>query len=126
MLWEMYQLSAINSAARQASSAESTTNAVDRQTRPLAQDISRLESRIDALALGCQSLWELLCDRTDLTHDGIVARMQEVDLRDARADGRIRVTVTECPACKGPMNSCRPSCLYCGEVLPENAQLFDK
>jgi phage-related minor tail protein len=126
MFWEMYQMSAISAAARNAQSAERTANAVERRTRPLEQDVRRLESRIDALALGCQSLWELLCEKTDLTQDDIVERMQEIDLRDGKLDGRLRATVGACPKCNRPVNSRRPNCIYCGEQMERVEQIFDR
>ena len=125
-VWEMYQMSAITNAARHAQSAERTANAVDRRTRPLEHDVRRLESRIDGLALGCQSLWELLCETTTLTQDDIVERMQEIDLRDGKLDGRLRATIVECGKCNRPVNSRRPNCMYCGEQMGAAGQIFDR
>ncbi|MBN1943773.1 MAG: hypothetical protein JW849_10815 [Phycisphaerae bacterium] len=78
------------------------------------RDYDYLEERLDKLLLICSALWELLRDRTELTEDDLIAKVQEVDLRDGRADGKISKTVKKCPKCGRTMSSRHRQCLYCG------------
>jgi hypothetical protein len=78
------------------------------------RDYNSLEDRVDKLLLACTALWELLRDRTDLTEDDLLAKVQEVDLRDGQADGKITKTVKKCPACGRTMSPRHRQCLYCG------------
>ena len=79
------------------------------------RDYNSLEDRLDKLLLACTALWELLRDRTDLTEADLLAKVQEVDLRDGQADGRINKTVKKCPRCGRTMSPRHGECLYCGE-----------
>ena len=79
-----------------------------------AASVQHLEGRLDRLLLVSMSLWELLKERTDLTEDDLLAKVQEVDLRDGRPDGKVSRTVKKCPQCKRTMSPKHQRCLYCG------------
>lgn len=81
-------------------------------------EVLQAMQRIDALALTCQALWELLQQKTGLTEDELQAKMQEIDLRDGVEDGRMSGTSLKCPGCSREVNSRRGNCMYCGSVLP--------
>ncbi|MBN1555999.1 MAG: zinc-ribbon domain-containing protein [Phycisphaerae bacterium] len=85
------------------------------QKTQISSDVRFLEDRLDKLLLVCSALWELLRDRTDLTEDDLLAKVQEVDLRDGQADGKITRTVKKCPKCGRTMSPRHKQCLYCGE-----------
>lgn len=88
------------------------------------RDYDQLEERLDKLLLVCSALWELLRDRTDLTEDDLLAKVQEVDLRDGTADGKISKTIKKCPKCGRTMSPRHKKCLYCGEE-ELNTSAFD-
>ena len=75
---------------------------------------------MDSLAMTCQAMWELLRDRTDLTDEDIEEKLQEIDLRDGSADGKMTSTVGECPACHRTVNSRHDRCLYCGVEISKD------
>jgi hypothetical protein len=77
---------------------------------------AELERRTDRLAIACQALWELLREEAKIPEETVYAKMEEIDLRDGHADGRIGTTVVLCPSCGRPGNSKRGACLYCGKV----------
>ena len=77
----------------------------------------RLESKIDALALVCQALWELVREKTDLTEKDIEEKMREIDLRDGRRDAKIDGGRTECPACHRIAHTRQRACMYCGTEI---------
>ena len=76
--------------------------------------IRYLEDRLDKLLLVNMAMWELLKDRTELTEEDLLAKVQEVDLRDGQADGKISKTVAKCPKCGRTMSPRHKKCLYCG------------
>ena len=100
--------------------ADSAKDKVDRS----AHQIEHLERKVDKLSLACQALWEMLCERTGLTDDQLLIKMQEVDLRDGVADGKMTRRVVECPACHRNSTTKRAKCLYCGADLTE-PNVFD-
>ena len=42
------------------------------------------------------------------------ARVEEIDLRDGRRDGKLTKNVTECPVCQRTMSRRYGRCFYCG------------
>jgi hypothetical protein len=85
-------------------------------------EIKQINRRIDRLSLACQAMWELLRDATDFEEKDIFAKMQEVDLRDGVADGKMTPQTRECPSCKRQSNARRNICIYCGSALPADAK----
>jgi uncharacterized OB-fold protein len=70
-------------------------------------------------------MWELLRKKTDLTDDELRQKMQEVDLRDGTADGRLKSVAVDCKECGRPVNSRRKACQYCDCEMQAD-QVFDK
>ena len=117
MFWELYQMSQISEANTKAVNASARAgNAEDR--------IMRLELRIEGLALACQALWEISNKELNVTREQFEEKMQEVDLRDGKLDGRMRRQVQDCPECGRKSQKQRTSCLYCGTKLPGDGHLF--
>ena len=83
-----------------------------------------LADRLDKLLLVNMAMWELLKDRTELTEEDLMAKVQEVDLRDGRADGKVSKTVSKCPQCGRTMSPRHKKCLYCG-ASKLNVEAFD-
>ena len=82
--------------------------------RRAEQAASEVEERIDKLTLICMAMWELLRDNTKFTETDLMAKVQEIDLRDGVPDGKITATVSKCPQCNRTMNPRHQTCLYCG------------
>jgi len=116
-LFDIYQQGKITQAKQQADKA---ANKADR----FADDIKSLERRLDRLTLATQALWEMLRDAGHHSEKELVAKMQEIDLRDGAADGKISRAVKVCAGCGRNSNSKRIECLYCGESLG-NPNVFD-
>jgi hypothetical protein len=108
---DLYQQGQIASATAKAEHAKT-------ETEILRHQITDLQRKSDALTIACQALWELLRPRMDIDDGALLAKMQEIDLRDGRADGKISTALIPCPRCHRQSNGARKNCLYCGEVLP--------
>lgn len=105
--------------------ANARAASAENKARTAEGDLRRLAARMDAIALTCQSMWELLRERTELTDDDLRTKMQEVDLRDGTADGRLKAVTVDCRECGRAVNSRRGTCLYCGCEMPPE-QIFDQ
>lgn len=79
--------------------------------------IEQLENRLARTTLACQALWELLKTRVGLTEEELLAKMDEIDLRDGVRDGKMSPTVCLCGSCGRKVNSISPRCMYCGAEL---------
>ncbi len=108
----------VNIASSRAARADNKADAAELNVR-------RLAARMDGMALACQAMWELLQEKTELSDEDLLQRMQEVDLRDGNADGRLRATTTDCSTCGRTVNSRRGSCMYCGTEM-QSDQVFDR
>lgn len=109
-LWDATQQRQINEAGATADTAKDTA-------KRAADRVNELERRVDALTLTCQALWELSHLKLGITEKDLVKKIQEIDLRDERADGRIGGQVGRCPRCQQTTNSLRRRCVYCGQAL---------
>lgn len=86
-------------------------------TDQMQAEIDDLKRKTDALTIACQALWELVCAQTGANNETILRKMQEIDARDGRVDGKITLSLAECPQCGRKSNANRGSCLYCGTRL---------
>jgi len=120
-LWEAHQHQRIGNAQR---SAETAKEAADQ----LRSEVSDLKRKTEALTIASQALWELVRAHTGLTDADILAKMQEIDLRDGKPDGKITGTLVHCHACRRGTHSKRKLCMYCGELLPpaDSVHVFEK
>ena len=108
MFWELYQQNQIRSAHRSAHRAQASAQQTYRQ-------MERLEEKVDALALACQSLWEIVRESSGFSEDHLLARMEQIDLRDGKADGKMSPMGQSCPKCGRKTSRRREQCIYCGE-----------
>jgi hypothetical protein len=85
---------------------------------PLESRIQQIEANQERLFLICTALTELLRDRELATEAEIVAKLQEVDLRDGLADGKFGgLQIIACPHCGNRTKRRHVHCIYCGKPL---------
>lgn len=118
MLWDLYQEKRISETKAK---AERTASKADAH----GEQIANLQRSVDHLTLACQAMWELLRDNTSLTEEMLDAKIQEVDLRDGQADGRITEHCIDCPSCGARSNSRRETCVMCGAKLTVGHHVFE-
>ena len=117
MFWELYQQSQIHGAKSDAARASGKATRVEDELR-------RVYDRIDSLALICQSMWELIRERTTLTDQDIDQKLQEIDLRDGKADGKMSTPPKNCTDCGRVIARRHSRCLYCGAEF-EKDHIFE-
>ena len=78
------------------------------------EEVYYLRHRLDKICLVSQALWELLREKTSLTDDDLLHKMQEVDLRDGKLDARMAAELQKCPECGRAISARHGKCLYCG------------
>ncbi len=110
----MFGLLVAARAQQVAADAQSKASHGAREGTAANRRVWNLEDRLDKLLLVNMAMWELLKDRTELTEEDLLAKVQEVDLRDGRADGKISKTVAKCPKCGRTMSPRHKKCFYCG------------
>jgi ribosomal protein S27AE len=84
--------------------------------RDAQQTSADAEERLDKLTLITMAMWELLRDNTKFTELDLLAKVQELDLRDGKPDGKVSLTVCKCPKCSRTMSPRHKKCLYCGHA----------
>lgn len=111
MLWDLIQQSQIHDAQSSASDA-------NRRTDQVRHDVRRTQQTIDALSLSCTAMWELLSEKLGVTDDELLAKIEEIDLRDGELDGKMAGGKQKCSGCGRSNNAKRRRCLYCGTSFP--------
>lgn len=92
-----------------------------RRDADLTEDVRSLRRKVDRLQLVCRALCELVSENTEVSLDTILDRIQDVDMRDGVADGKLVRQVIDCPRCHRPSKADQAKCLYCGSQLtPED------
>ena len=117
ILLDLYQQGQINAATSKAEQAKRTSDSMQKE-------IEDLKRKSDALTIACQALWEIVRSQSQLADRLLLKKMEEIDLRDGRADGKISMMFVECRNCGRKSNSVRKGCLYCGAPLPPDPHVF--
>jgi hypothetical protein len=77
---------------------------------------NRLEDaneRIDELAIIIRALWALM-EEQGMTAEQLTAKIEEIDLADGVADGKMTQRPTQCPSCQAKVAVGLTNCQYCG------------
>ena len=81
------------------------------------QQVKLLEANLAKSLMICETLWELLAEKTGLTQDDLINKLNEVDMRDGVLDGKNQRGIAECTACGRKVSGRHAACLYCGEII---------
>ena len=109
-LWELFQNSRTDRALAAADIAQAKGYDTDRRIR-------QLEAEVDALTLIAMAMWELFGKSNGLFMKDLEAKMQEIDLRDGKLDGKMSFGRVTCHGCERILDERRQTCVYCGAVL---------
>lgn len=89
---------------------DSNLATTDARLRDLAQTVRKM-------AVANQALLELLQEKTQLTDEELRLKIEEVDLRDGRKDGKLSAAPLICPKCGFNVTAGALSCQTCGAKL---------
>ena len=80
------------------------------------REIEFLANEVGRLFMINQALWELVGEKLGLSDEDIIEKVNEIDGRDGRLDGRkAKSEPGSCPACGRILLRGKPVCIYCGE-----------
>lgn len=80
-----------------------------------SSEIMQLRREVNRLLMITEALWDFIRDREGLTDEHLVAKIDEIDLRDGALDGRsAKAPPTQCDACGRTLAKRQPVCIYCG------------
>lgn len=75
--------------------------------------IEDLNERIDELAIIIRAMWSLL-EEQGMTAEQLAAKLEEIDLQDGVADGRVTQQPVVCPSCDSRVPAGLTRCQFCG------------
>ena len=75
--------------------------------------IEDLNERIDQLAMILRGMWALL-EEGGVTTEQLMAKLEELDMQDGVADGKVRREPVDCPSCSSKVAPGLAKCQYCG------------
>ncbi len=80
-----------------------------------SNQVMHLRREVDRLLMITEALWEIVRDREGLTDDQLIAKIDEIDMRDGAIDGqRAKEAPTDCGECGRTLARRQPVCIYCG------------
>jgi len=82
--------------------------------RQIEAQIKELSAAIDKLILITRAMWEITAKDKGLTDEDLINKVNEIDLRDGRADGKMQTAIRQCPSCGRNLFVGHRKCLYCG------------
>lgn len=83
----------------------------DRQIEAQTRELS---AAIDKLILITRAMWEITAKEKGLTDEDLINKVNEIDLRDGKADGKMQTAIRQCPSCGRNLFVGHRKCLYCG------------
>lgn len=87
---------------------------IARRARTPSRKTRELEGRVDQLTLVCMAMWSILKEKAGVTEKELLARVEQIDLADGKADGKMTVGIVKCTACGRTLGRRHRKCLYCG------------
>jgi len=85
-----------------------------KRTSGLKSEIRNLRASIDKLTLINRALWEIIAADKGLTDEYLIDKVNEIDLRDGKLDGKTQTAVRVCSSCGRTLFQGHRRCLYCG------------
>ena len=119
LFWELNQQRRIGEVQAEARNSEM-------RTRDVQRDVELLQQSVEKLALVNAAMWSLLQEKAGLKNEDLANRMQQIDMQDGVADGRISPqSAMVCAKCQRPLSRTHERCMYCGAYNPGAKNAFD-
>ena len=108
-------------AAQQVARASQAQSAGERASRTAAEVRTQNEAiacDVEKLFMITEALWTILKEERGYSDDELIRRIQDIDLRDGRFDGKVaKQQNPSCPQCGRTLMNKHPVCLYCGTAV---------
>lgn len=89
--------------------------------REARTDVELLKHDVNRVLMITEALWTFLKKQHGYTDDDLRNMVQEIDLRDGKADGQTgKEQPLQCPKCGRANAAKRTFCMYCGTALQGN------
>jgi hypothetical protein len=75
--------------------------------------IEDVNERIDQLAMVVRGMWALL-EEGGVTTEQLLAKLEELDMQDGVADGKVTLGPVDCPSCDSRVAPGLTRCQFCG------------
>ena len=82
--------------------------------RQMEAQIKELSAAIDKLILITRAMWEITAKEKGLTDEDLINKVNEIDLRDGKLDGKMQTAIRQCPSCGRNLFIGHRKRLYCG------------
>jgi hypothetical protein len=110
IIWDLYQSHQISELGNRIGDVQASRTQ-DHVARDAA---SRLEEKVDKLALISCAMFELMQESSGISEEQLRKKIVEVDLRDGQADNRMTARAKKCPKCEAMISPKFGRCLFCG------------
>ena len=88
--------------------------AARQKAHSVGEEVAELRGQVDRLQMVCEALWTLIQRQTGADEETLAQLIEEIDLRDGKADGRVRSTGSDCARCGRVVSVRTQVCIYCG------------
>ncbi len=119
MFSSLYIMEANRKAGRAERGVSRTVAKLDEARR----ELRIMQEKFDKLVLIDMAIWSLLQEKTGLTDEDLAQRIQDIDLADGVADGKITRTKEagqKCGHCGRVVSQRHRRCLFCGSESLES------
>lgn len=79
-----------------------------------SQRVASVDVRLERMMLVNAALWELVRDSIHLSDDDLKRKIEEIDLRDGKLDGKMVTAPAACKDCGRTIGRRHQKCIYCG------------
>lgn len=104
MLWEILRQNHATELSEQAS----------RIAKETKRNYSEVPDKMAQLSLISQAIWELLKEKHGLDEIDLLNKIEEIDIRDGKLDGKVSQHVVTCLGCSRKIRTASRQCIYCG------------
>lgn len=105
-------------ARAQARQASTEASAASNRAAKASDEITFLRADVEKLMMISEALWDILKEKHGYTDAELVRRVEQVDLKDGRLDGKVaKSPPKKCPSCNRTVIGRRSECLWCGQRL---------
>lgn len=115
MYGSLFSAGAAAQARAQANASNMAGERAAREASKARTELEGVEFNVEKLLMITEALWTILKEQLGYEDDELIKRIQEIDMRDGKLDGKVKSSVNApCPKCNRVLIGKLPKCLYCG------------